>query len=219
MAIENIPSKATFNRMPAYLKVLREMKKEKRDTVSSVTLAEALGINSSVVKKDLSAVKADDGKPKVGYVIDALIRDIEEFLGYNNTKDAVLVGAGRLGQALLSYKGFEAYGLNIIAGFDVDDRVIGHDVNGKKILPTGTLESIITKLDIKIAVLTVPRERAQIMADILVSCGIRAIWNFTPERLRLPEGIAVKNEDMAASLAVLSGQLREIFNKENQEEK
>ena len=106
MAIENIPSKATFNRMPAYLKVLREMKKEKRDTVSSVTLAEALGINSSVVKKDLSAVKADDGKPKVGYVIDALIRDIEEFLGYNNTKDAVLVGAGRLGQAFIELQGF-----------------------------------------------------------------------------------------------------------------
>lgn len=205
----------TFHRMPQYLKTLYELRKEGRESVSSVTLAEMLNLTPSIVKKDLSQAKVQDGKPKVGYAVNDLIDDIENFLGYNNAKDAVLVGCGKLGQALLGYTGFADYGLNIIAGFDISDNVIGRKVQGKLILPTGKLEGAIKKLDIKIAILTVPQEHAQAMADALVKAGIRAIWNFTPAHISVPANIAVRNENMASSLAVLSAQLREILKKEN----
>ena len=205
----------TFHRMPQYLKTLYELRKEGRESVSSVTLAEMLNLTPSIVKKDLSQAKVQDGKPKVGYAVNDLIDDIENFLGYNNAKDAVLVGCGKLGQALLGYTGFADYGLNIIAGFDISDDVIGRKVQGKLILPTGKLEGAIKKLDIKIAILTVPQEHAQVMADALVKAGIRAIWNFTPAHISVPANIAVRNENMASSLAVLSAQLREILKKEN----
>ncbi len=205
----------TFHRMPQYLKTLYELRKEGREYVSSVTLAEMLNLTPSIVKKDLSQAKVQDGKPKVGYAVNDLIDDIENFLGYNNAKDAVLVGCGKLGQALLGYTGFADYGLNIIAGFDISDDVIGRKVQGKLILPTGKLEGAIKKLDIKIAILTVPQEHAQAMADALVKAGIRAIWNFTPAHISVPANIAVRNENMASSLAVLSAQLREILKKEN----
>lgn len=205
----------TFHRMPQYLKTLYELRKEGRESVSSVTLAEMLNLTPSIVKKDLSQAKVQDGKPKVGYAVNDLIDDIENFLGYNNAKDAVLVGCGKLGQALLGYTGFADYGLNIIAGFDISDDVIGRKVQGKLILPTGKLEGAIKKLDIKIAILTVPQEHAQAMADALVNAGIRAIWNFTPAHISVPANIAVRNENMASSLAVLSAQLREILKKEN----
>ena len=205
----------TFHRMPQYLKTLYELRKEGRESVSSVTLAEMLNLTPSIVKKDLSQAKVQDGKPKVGYAVNDLIDDIENFLGYNNAKDAVLVGCGKLGQALLGYRGFADYGLNIIAGFDISDDVIGRKVQGKLILPTGKLEGAIKKLDIKIAILTVPQEHAQAMADALVKAGIRAIWNFTPAHISVPANIAVRNENMASSLAVLSAQLREILKKEN----
>lgn len=205
----------TFHRMPQYLKTLYELRKEGRESVSSVTLAEMLNLTPSIVKKDLSQAKVQDGKPKVGYAVNDLIDDIENFLGYNNAKDAVLVGCGKLGQALLGYTGFADYGLNIIAGFDISDDVIGRKVQGKLILPTGKLEGAIKKLDIKIAILTVPQEHAQAMADALVKAGIRAIWNFTPAHISVPANIAVRNENMASSLAVLSAKLREILKKEN----
>ena len=205
----------TCHRMPQYLKTLYELRKEGRESVSSVTLAEMLNLTPSIVKKDLSQAKVQDGKPKVGYAVNDLIDDIENFLGYNNAKDAVLVGCGKLGQALLGYTGFADYGLNIIAGFDISDDVIGRKVQGKLILPTGKLEGAIKKLDIKIAILTVPQEHAQAMADALVKAGIRAIWNFTPAHISVPANIAVRNENMASSLAVLSAQLREILKKEN----
>jgi redox-sensing transcriptional repressor len=192
------------------------MKAEGFVTVSSVALADALSLNPSLVKKDLSCAIVNEGKPKVGYTIDDLIEDIESFLGYNNTKDAVLVGVGKLGQALLGYRGFEKYGLNIIGGFDSDESIVAKEVNGKKILPIGKLASAVKKLNIKIAILTTPGEQAQAVTDILLRAGIRAIWNFTPAHLKAPDTVAIKNEDMAVSLAVLSQQLKEILKKESE---
>ncbi|MDR2793279.1 MAG: redox-sensing transcriptional repressor Rex, partial [Treponema sp.] len=208
-------SLVVFNRMALYARRLRDMKAQGCVTVSSVALADALSLNPSLVKKDISCAIVNEGKPKVGYNIDELIEDIENFLGYNNTKDAVLAGVGKLGQALMGYQGFEKYGLNIIAGFDVDERLISQEINGKKILPLDKLASAVKKLDIKIAILTTPNEQAQAVTDILVNAGIRAIWNFTPAHIKTPDDVAVKNEDMAVSLAVLSQQLKEILKKES----
>ena len=200
--------------MPGYLRYLKKRESEGAEYISSVGLAEAMQENPAVVKKDLSMAVVSEGKPKVGYYIPDLVRDIESFMGYDNEKNAVLVGTGKLGQALLGYVGFEKYGLNIVAGFDTDPSLIGKEVHGKKILSADKLKDAVRKLKVKMAVLTLPASQAQKTADILVDAGVRAIWNFSPVGLNLPDTVAVKNENMAASLAVLSAKLKEILKKE-----
>ena len=211
---EKVLSLATLQRMPGYLRYLKKRESEGAEYISSVGLAEAMQENPAVVKKDLSMAVVSEGKPKVGYYIPDLVRDIESFMGYDNEKNAVLVGTGKLGQALLGYVGFEKYGLNIVAGFDTDPSLIGKEVHGKKILSADKLKDAVRKLKVKMAVLTLPASQAQKTADILVDAGVRAIWNFSPVGLNLPDTVAVKNENMAASLAVLSAKLKEILKKE-----
>jgi redox-sensing transcriptional repressor len=201
--------------MVLYERRLRDLKAAKHRTLSSVALAESLSLNPSVVKKDLSLVLVNQGKPRIGYNIDELIEDIENFLGYTNTKDAVLVGVGKLGQALMGYQGFEKYGLNIVAGFDIDDRIVSKTINGKKIFSIHRLKGAVKRMKVKIAILTTPQEEAQGAADLLVQAGIRGLWNFTPAHISVPDTVAIKNEDMAVSLAVLSQQLNAILAKES----
>lgn len=213
---ETSVSVALFQRMPEYLKALRGMRASGVSTVSSATLAKVVKLNPSVIKKDLSYASVETGKPRIGYSIDGLISGIEDFLGYNDPKDAIIVGVGKLGQALMGYKGFAEYGLNILAGFDVNPAIIGKVINGKNVLPLTALSAEIGKMKIKIAVLATPQDHAQQITDDLISAGIRAIWNFTPAHIAVPDTVALKNENMAASLAVLSNQLQEILRKENE---
>ena len=124
-------SKQTLSRLPGYLRVLQGLEGQGRRYVSATAVAEALGLNDVVVRKDLASVSGA-GRPKVGYVREELMGELEHFLGYDNTQDAILVGAGKLGQALLSYEVFPQYGLNIVAGFDSDPQVYGSEVGGKK---------------------------------------------------------------------------------------
>lgn len=207
---------ALFQRMPEYLKALRGMRSDGIKTVSSAVLSKTVKLNPSVIKKDLSYASIETGKPRIGYSVEGLIAGIEEFLGYNDPKNAILVGVGKLGQALMGYKGFSEYGLDILAGFDANPEVIGKEINGKKILPVSSLGDEIKKLNVKIAVLAIPQGFAQEITDELVASGIRAIWNFTPAHIVVPETVALKNENMAASLAVLSNQLQEILRKEKE---
>lgn len=213
---ETSVSVALFQRMPEYLKALRGMRKNGIKTVSSAALSEVVKLNPSVIKKDLSYASVETGKPRIGYSVNGLIAGIEEFLGYNDPKDAILVGVGKLGQALMGYKGFAEYGLNILAGFDVNPDVIGKAINGKDVLPIDALCDGIAKMSVKIAVLATPQDSAQKITDTLVASGIRAIWNFTPAHIIVPKTVALKNENMAASLAVLSNQLQEILRKEKE---
>ena len=208
-------SLATLHRMPGYLAYLKAREAAGNEYISSVELARAMQENPAVVKKDLSMAVVSEGKPKVGYFIPDLVRDIESFMGYDNEKEAVIVGVGKLGQALLGYEGFGKYGLNIVAGFDPDPALAGTEVHGKKIFGIEKLEDIVRRLGVKMAILTLPAKFAQTMADRLVSAGIRAIWNFSLAGLSLPSTVAVKNENMAASLAVLSARLKEILSKED----
>lgn len=203
-------SKQTLQRLPAYLSYLRGPMKEPRKYVSATMIAEALGLNDVVVRKDLAAVSSI-GRPKVGYARIELIRVLEEFLGYDNSQDAVLVGAGKLGQALLSYSGFPQYGLNILAGFDCDPAVTGIEVAGKRILPMDKLPGLCRRVGVHIGIITVPGEHAQTVCDQLIDSGILAVWNFANAHLCVPEGILVQNENMAVSLALLSNHLKEVF--------
>ena len=139
--------------------------------------------------------------------IEVLIEDIEQFLGYDNTTDAVLIGAGKLGQALLGYSGFAAYGLNILAAFDVNPGE-NHSVDGKPILPIDQLESFCRTHKVLMGIITVPVEQAQAVCDQLIGCGIKAIWTFAPTHLEVPSNILVQHENMATSLAVLSMHLQ-----------
>ncbi len=204
-------SKATIGRMPAYLRYLKEKQLQGERIISSTAIAEDLRLSAVQVRKDLSVIGSVAGKPKLGFGIGELIEGINRFLGYDNVTDAVLVGAGGLGSALLGYSGFKNYGLNIVAAFDSDPALIGKEVGGVKVFDASQISRLVRRLNVRIGIITVPKAAAQQVADELVGGGVRAIWNFAAAHLILPENIAVKNEDMAASLAILSKRLAEIL--------
>ena len=199
-------SKSVLKRLPGYLAYLKSMPEGAPSHISATALANALGMGEVQVRKDLAMV-SDGGRPKIGYLREALIDDIEQFLGYDNTTDAVLVGAGKLGQALMGYKGFDEYGLNILAAFERNPRAEKTD-EGKPIYPVEKLESYCKKHKVLMGIITVPGEAAQEVADLLIAAGIKAIWSFAPTHLEVPPGILVQYENMATSFAVLSMHLQ-----------
>jgi redox-sensing transcriptional repressor len=199
-------SKSVLKRLPGYLAYLKSLSMDSYPYISATALANALGMGEVQVRKDLAMV-SDGGRPKIGYKRTALIDDIEQFLGYDNTTDAVLIGAGRLGQALLGYSGFEAYGLNILAAFDVCPPADKGEAE-KPIFPISALEDFCRANKVLMGIITVPAKHAQSVCDQLIGCGIKAIWNFAPTHLDVPDNILVQNENMATSLAVLSMHLQ-----------
>lgn len=209
-------SKSTVKRLPVYLSYLKNMPENSPVHISATALAAALGMGEVQVRKDLALI-SDGGRPKIGYLREGLIRDIEDFLGYDNTNDAVLVGAGKLGRALLGYGGFAEYGLNIVAAFDSDDALIGTSKSGKPIMHMSRLDEFCKQHKIRIGIITVPSEYAQSVCDRLISNGIQAIWNFAPKHLDVPDNILVQTENMAASLALLSKHLSEQVGKEKEQ--
>ncbi len=200
-------SKATLQRLPIYLNCLKTAD-DASEYVSATTLANRLGFGEVQVRKDLASI-CDAGKPKVGYLKKELVAVLENYLGAD-MNDAVLVGVGHLGKALMAYKGFEEYGFKIVAGFDVDPALIGRKVAGKEIFSADRMETLIRRLHIRIGIITLPKEYAQETADKLIQAGVRAIWNFSPTYIMVPDNVAVKNENMASSLAVLVRQLKEL---------
>ena len=202
----------TLKRLPVYLNYLKSLDREKTKIISSPIIAKALGLNEVQVRKDLAAIKSG-GRPRTGYLLEKLIGDLDEFLGYGNVNEAVLAGAGHLGRALLSYQGFSSYGLNIVVGFDVDETVIGTEIGGKRILHTDKLVSLCKRMHVNIGIIAVPAAHAQEVCDLMVEAGILAVWNFAPVKLTVPDHILVQNEDMASSLAVLSKHLKKKLNK------
>ena len=205
MATKEI-SKSVLKRLPGYLAYLKTLSDEKSPYISATSLAAALGMGEVQVRKDLAMV-SDGGRPKIGYQRSALIDDIEQFLGYDNTTDAVLIGAGKLGQALCGYSGFEAYGLNILAAFDINPTAEFTD-EGKPIYHMSQLESFCRTNKVLMGIITVPAKFAQEVCDQLIAAGIKAIWTFAPTHLEVPPGILVQSENMAMSLAVLSMHLQ-----------
>ena len=201
-------SRATLKRLPTYLSYLKALPSEASANISATALAAGLHMGEVQVRKDLALV-SDGGRPKIVYNREHLIADIENFLGYGNSNDAVLIGAGKLGRALLGYGGFAEYGLNIVAAFDANDTLIGTTNGGKPIMHLSRLGEVCQRYKIKIGIITVPAEYAQGVCDLLIENGILAIWNFAPKHLNVPDGILVQNENMAASLALLCKHLNE----------
>ena len=199
-------SKSVLKRLPGYLSYLKSLPEGTVTYISATALANALGMGEVQVRKDLAMV-SDGGRPKIGYLRERLMEDISQFLGYDNTTDAILVGAGKLGQALMGYSGFEEYGLNILAAFDAKPAADKTD-EGKPIYPMEKLESFCAANQVLMGIITVPAAHAQTVCDQLIKSGIKAIWNFAPVHLEVPEGILIQTQNMATSLAVLSVHLQ-----------
>ena len=204
-------SKKLLKRLPVYLHYIKTLP-EHTENISATRMAKDLGLGDVMVRKDLAKV-SNGGRRKLGYVREDLIVDIEKFLDFNSTTDAIVIGAGKLGQALLDYCGFEASGLHIVAGFD-RHTTKKYTNGGKPIYPMAKLAQFCEDNQVAIAVITVPAESAQSVCDELIASGIRAIWNFAPVHLNVPEGIVVQSENLAVSLTALRMQLknRNIWN-------
>ena len=193
-------SPATIKRLPIYLRILKERINE--EYVSSTLIAERLGISSIQVRKDLSAISSVSGTSNKGFKIADLIESIEEFMGVKKIHTVVVVGAGHLGQALMHHSRFDSE-IKIVFSFDNDESKCDND----KIFHISKMKEMISQENVDIGVITTPREHAQEACDNLVRCGIKAIWNFAPKILKVPENIVVKNEDLGASLLILARQL------------
>ena len=198
-------SKATLGRLPSYLEYLRNLPPDTVPYISATAIAKHLGLGEVQVRKDLAAVSGA-GKPKLGYVTAELVEKLENCLGCNRLTSAVLVGAGRLGRALLQYDEFEKYGVKISAAFDSNERVISLG-SKTEILPMNQFEYFCKTKNIKLGIITVGEGSAQAVCDQMVKSGITAIWNFAPCKLNVPAGILLQNENLALSLAHLNNQL------------
>ena len=199
-------TKATLGRLPQYLQFLNGLPPGQYDHISATTIAKMLSLGEVQVRKDLAAVSGL-GKPKVGYLTSELISDLEDALGCKKLTPAILVGAGKLGRALLEYNGFEEYGVQIVAAFDCNEQVFRYNQTSKDILPIKQLKEFCTKNKIKIGIITVGSGSAQTVCDEMLESGITAIWNFAPCQLNVPNDILVKQENLALSLAYLNSQI------------
>jgi redox-sensing transcriptional repressor len=196
----------SVRRLPSYLHIIRQAERNHDSYISGTVIAQELNLEPIQVRKDL-AITGIVGKPKKGYPVEPLIKAIECYLGWDQQREAVLVGAGNLGSALIGYQEFQRHGLHILAAFDTDPQKIGNQVHGVPIRDMKELEPGITELHAEIALLTVPSPFAQATTETLVRAGITSIWNFTNIKLKVPDGIVVQREDLSSGYALLSVQM------------
>ena len=205
MMDKNTIPKATLGRLPDYLEFIKSLPLESHTSISATVIAKSLRLGEVQVKKDLSAVSGA-GRPKIGYETKSLIKSLEKALGREKSTNAVLVGAGRLGKALLEYDEFEKYGIRIVAAFDLNEQVI--KLGPKRfILPMKQFENFCKEHKVQIGIITVGKGSAQAVCDKMTACGISAIWNFAPCKLSVLKGTLLQQENLALSLAHLNHQL------------
>jgi len=197
----------TLRRIPHYHQILTELEQKGDQYVSSRYLAHFFQVDDTQVRKDVSVI-GYKGKPKSGYSVSGLKAAIAEFLGINTENTAILIGAGKLGSALVEYPGLAEYGLKLVAVFDNDPQKIGRIIGSFSILPLESLVEVVKRMELGIAILTVPKQAAQEVCNRLVALGIKAIWNFAPTQLNAPDDVIIRNENMAVGLALLSHYLR-----------
>lgn len=204
---KNIPV-PSLKRLPNYYHIVCQALESGEKFISSATIARILDIDDTQVRKDIAAT-GYVGKPKVGFDTKEFKEHLEDFLGFNKTKEAFLVGAGNLGIALAKYDGFRKYGLEILAVFDNDPHKIGIKIGKKEVFPISKLPDLVKRMKVQVAILTVPSEFAQDVTYFLIESGIKAIWNFAPVNLKVPEDVLVRNQDLAANFVVFSTLLSE----------
>ncbi len=200
----------SLRRLPQYHHYLAELQSRGVSLVSCSTIGRDLKCIPVQVRKDLQFTGII-GKPRVGYSVAELVLAIEAFLGWNNVNEALLVGAGNLGTAILGHERFSRFGLQVVAAFDIDPSKVGQYIYGKAVLPLDEMAELVQRMNIHLGIITTPAEVAQTVADEMVKAGIQAIWNFAPVKLNVPEHMIVHNEDLYSSLASLSCELAKRF--------
>ena len=199
-------SQALLNRLPGYLDYLKNLPGQDH-YISATTIANALGLGDVQVRKDLAAI-SDAGRRRTGRSRDHLIRDIEAYLGFSSATPTIVVGGSAMGRAFLDYSGFDHSGLKILACFDRISQA-GQSSRGRPVYPMEQMANYCQNHRIRVAILAVPVEDAQPVCDELVRCGIRDIWNLSPTHIRVPDGIALRNESFAASASALLAQMND----------
>lgn len=197
---------ASLRRLPVYYRSLQGMVAVGVTQVSCADLARVLDLDPTQVRKDIE-MTGIVGKPRVGYLLDELILWLENFLGWNRPKEAVLAGAGSLGSALLGYEKFRRHGMQIIAAFDTDPDKIGQRIHGREVQPLMFLPDFVRQHKTPVGVIATPPSAAQSVTNLMVSGGIQAIWNFAPAHIHVPPQVILQNEDLYHSLASLSFKL------------
>ncbi|WP_310599665.1 redox-sensing transcriptional repressor Rex [Desulfobulbus sp.] len=200
--VKGVPE-PTLRRLPLYYRLLKQLRDSGRAGVSCTMIGTELKLDPTQVRKDIE-MTGTVGRPKVGYDINELVCAIERFLGWDNTVEAFLVGAGSLGEALMGYGGFTECGLQIVAAFDVDPNKCHRVMHGKHVRHVSKLPNLMRRMKVRFGIITVPAVEAQQAANLLVEGGALAIWNFAPAKIQVPERVIVTNEDLYCSLAVLS---------------
>lgn len=196
----------TLRRLPWYLAYLKLLKNKEVSYISSTQVAKEINVAPAQIAKDLSHIGIT-GKTRMGYDVNALAKTLEDFLGFSTGHNAFLFGVGSLGAALLHDSGLVGYGLNILAGFDIKKDIIGTAINNIRVFDFSDFTEIQQRYNVPVGVLTVPVDKAQDVADQMIAGGIKAIWNFTPFRIRVPEHIVVQNTSIYAHLAVMFNRL------------
>lgn len=205
--LTELPSEPTMRRLPWYLAYVSTLKQQGVEHVSSTAIAKEINVDASQIAKDLSVLGLR-GKTRIGYEVEALEKALSDFLGFSHMHRAVIVGVGSLGAALIADRGLSRYGLNIVAGFDIDPQVTGRSIGGVPILDMSRISELGTVYNAEIGIITVPAENARDVAEQLVKAGVKALWNFTPARLRPAEGVAIKNTSIYAHLAVMYNRMK-----------
>ena len=197
----------TLRRLPWYLAYIDILKANGVETVSSTQISKAISVDSSQIAKDLSFLNIK-GKTRIGYEVDTLSNVLSHFLGFKEIHNALIVGVGSLGAALIHDTGLSNYGLNIIAGFDINPDIIGKKICDVPIFSIDEMQHYQQKLNASIGILAVPANQAQDAADTMAASGLKAIWNFTPYRIKVAEGIVMSNTSIYAHLALIYNRLR-----------
>lgn len=204
---QTILPEPTIRRLPWYLSYVRMLDNLHVEYVSSTQISKELNVQSSQIAKDLSFLNIR-GKTRIGYEVKSLIMELENFLGFNREHDAVVIGTGSLGTALMQDHGLEHYGLKIVAGFDIRPEVIGKRLGGLPVYDINELAAWLREHPVSIAILTVPVENAQEIADLVIASGMTALWNFTPYRIKAPEDVVIANTSIYAHLAIIYNRMQ-----------
>lgn len=203
MKTRDIPAQ-TLRRLPGYYNYLKGLQQQGETQISAPAIARALGYHEVQVRKDLATVSEIPGRPRTGFVLEPLLFNIGDALGFHNQAKAVLLGVGQLGRALLGYQGFRASGVHIVAAFDTQPELHGSIIDGREVHPLEELPALCRQMDVCIGILAVPADVAQEVCDLLLAAGVRGIWNFAMVHLHTPEHVVVQNENLATNLALLS---------------
>lgn len=196
----------TLRRLPWYLAYVSMLNTRNVEFVSSTQIAKDLNVDSSQIAKDLSFLNIK-GKTRIGYEVKTLEHVLQDFLGFKEVHNAVMIGVGSLGAALIQDSGLSRYGLNIVAGFDINPDIVGTHICGTPIYHISELEEYRDTLNAEIGIIAVPVDQAQNVAELTVATGIKALWNFTPSRIKLTDDIVVQNTSIYSHLAVMYNRL------------